>query len=90
MDEVKLPSSEAERMKSGIQDARKAFAPAAADIYRKTAEDIRAKVPTAEIVRQRCRQITTTLRNNLNTNELSYRKQLVLNFFLLQGRINTR
>ena len=90
MEEVKLPSGEAERMKSAIRDARKAFAPAAAENYRKTAEDMRAKVPSAEIVRQRYRQITTILRNNLDTNELSYRKQQVLNFFLLQGRINTR
>ena len=86
---VNLPPTEGERMKSAIRDARKAFSTGAAESYRKRAE-MMAQVPTAELVRERYQQILTILNNNVDTNALSYRKQQVLNFFLLQGRINTR
>ena len=84
-DEVdkKMGSNDENRMKSAIRDARKAFAPSTAENYRKTADSMREKVPTRSKVRERYSQILSILEKNLITNDLSYRKQQVFNFFLL-------
>ena len=81
--------NEHERMKVAIKDARKAFNPAAVEDYRKTSHKL-ARVQTNEQVRERYSRFLQILEENLITNKLSYKTQQVLNFFILQGRINTR
>ena len=80
----------AERIKAAVRDARKAFNPAAVGDYRKTAEEKQANVPSSDMVRERYSKIVQILTDILKDNALKYRTQQVLNFFLLQGRINTR
>ena len=88
--ETKALGNEHERMKVAIKDARKAFNPAAVEDYRKTSQEMLARVPTNEQVRERYSRILQVLEKNLTTNKLNYKTQQVLNFFILQGRINTR
>ena len=89
--EINISQNEEARMKSAIRDTRRAFGPSAAEDYRKTADEMRGRVPCSALVRERYRQkIMRILEANLINNELTYRKQQVFNFFLLQGRINTR
>ena len=82
--------NEQARMKAAIRDTRRAFGPSAAEDYRRTAEELLVRVPNSGLVRQRYRQILDILTKNLNDNSLPYKKQQLFNFFLLQGRINTR
>ena len=88
--EINISQNEEARMKSAIRDTRRAFGPSAAEDYRKTADEMRGRVPCSASVRERYRQILRILEANLINNELPYRKQQVFNFFWLQGRINTR
>ena len=88
-DEIDRKTNDLERIKAAIRDARKAFSPAAVD-YRKTAEEMQARVPSSDMVRERYSKILQILKANLVDNTLKYRTQQVLNFFILQGRINTR
>ena len=79
-----------ERMKVAIKDARKAFNPAAVEDYRKILQEMLARVPTNEQVRERYNCILQILETNLTANKLNYKTHQSLNFFILQGRINTR
>ena len=83
-------ASNGDRFRAAIRDARKAFAPAAVANYRETAQEMMAKVPNCNLVRQRIKQILNVLRENLEDNKMSYKTQQSLNFFLLQARLNTR
>ena len=51
--ETKAMGNEHERMKVAIKDARKAFNPAAVEDYRKTSQEMLARVPPNEQVRER-------------------------------------
>ena len=88
--EINISQNEEARMKSAIRDTRRAFGPSAAEDYRKTADEMRGRVPCSALIREKYRQILQILEANLINNELPYRKQQVFNFFLLQGRINIR
>ena len=79
-----------ERMKAAVSAACKAFSPVAALISYQTSDKMLALVPSNELVRQTYRPVLEILTKNLRENKLSYKKQQTLNFFLLQGRINTR
>ena len=83
-------TSNGDRIKAAIKDARKAFAPAAVQNYRETAQEMMTKVPSSTLVRLRIKQIVEKLQNNLEENVFNYKIQQSLNFFLLQARINTR
>ena len=77
-------------MKAAIRDSRKAFSPAANENARQTSDRMLAQVPNNSQVRERYRQVLELLEKNLDSNDMPYRVQQVLNFFILQGRINTR
>ena len=70
--------------------AKKAFRSAAAGDYKKVAKELRALVPSTELIRERMRGTVEILNKNLAENSLSYKIQQTLNFFLLQGRLNVR
>ena len=48
------------------KDARKAFAPAAVQNYRETANEMMAKVPSTTLVRLRIKQILNLLHKNFD------------------------
>ena len=83
-------SSNSDRFKAAIRDARKAFAPAAVANYGEIAQEKMAKVPNCKLVRQRIKQILNVLRGNQQDIEMKYKMQQSMNFFLLQARRNTR
>ena len=88
--ETSAVGNEMERMIAAVADARKAFTPAATEDYRKQAVEMLGRVPTNDQVRDRYKRTLKLLTDNLSANDLPYKTQQVLNFFLLQGRINTR
>ena len=90
MGEVDKDKNDLGRMHSAIRDARKAFQPGATEEYRKTANEMGERVPSPALVRERYAQVLEMLQTNLQDNSLSYRDQQVMNFFILQARINTR
>ena len=87
---TKTPGLDQKRMMTAIRDARKAFSPAAAEEYRVTSDAMRKLVPPSDVVWQKYQKILKHLSVNLTENNLFYRTPKILNFFLLQGRINTR
>ena len=89
-DEIDRKTNDLERIKAAIRDARKAFSPAPVDDYRKTAQEMQARVPSSDMVRKRYSKILQISEANVVDNTLKYRTQQGLNFFILQGRINTR
>ena len=83
-------SSNGDRFKAAIRDARNAFVPAAVANYGETAQEMMAKVPNCNWVRQRVKQTLNVLRENLEDIKMNYKTQQSMNFFLLQARRNTR
>ena len=84
-------TSNAAIMQAAIKQARKAYSKQAGKNYRQVARNLRAKVPSAEIVRARRVATLNLLNANLNIEQkLSYKQLQALNFFLLQLRLNTR
>ena len=69
---------------------KKAFRSAAARDYKKVAKELRALVPSTKLIRERMRATVEILEKNLAQNNLSYKVQQTLNFFLLQCRLNVR
>ena len=88
--EVVAQGNEMERMIDAIADASKVLTTAATEDYRKQAAEMLGRVPANDQVRDRYKRTLKILTDNLSSNELPYKTQQVLNFFLLQGQINTR
>ena len=77
-------------MTAAIDEVKKAFADAATRAYRVVANQMRSKVPSHDLINNRLRAVMKLLSRNLEEDNLSYKDQQALNFFVMQVRLNCR
>ena len=78
-------------MHSSIKEARRAYRKKADKAYRQVRKDLRARVPSGNLVRERAKNAVEVLHAESSGEKIiPYKHLQALNFFILQSRLNVR